>query len=192
MTGVEPFGEHRGRPVGMIGDAQPSGAASWHARLVAEFGGVEEVRGGGSVGSSCLAHPEGPPPPGPLPRSAGEGENSEADGDPRVAENGVALPVGGPTIHRIAVVGAMTDALVRAAAEKGAGLYITGQLRAPARRAIDETGIVAVAIGHERSEEHGLALLAALLAVRFPGLHVDAPGTARQNVRPIPIPPYTR
>jgi putative NIF3 family GTP cyclohydrolase 1 type 2 len=186
MTGVQPFGEHRGRPVGMTGDAPAADAATWHARLVAEFGGVEEVRGGGGASSPALAHAEGPPSSGPLPRFAPEGENPRAEGGFRSAGTDPEVRTG--LIDRIAVVGAMTDALVRAAAEKGAGLYITGQLRAPARRAIDETGILAVAIGHQRSEEHGLTLLAALLARRFPGLHVDAPGKARPNVV-IPIPP---
>lgn len=186
MTGVEPFGEHRGRPVGMIGDAQPADAATWLARLVAEFGGVEEVRGGAAASSSASAHAEGSVSSGPLLRSAGEEESSRADGGFRPA--GVEPDTRAGLIHRVAIVGAMTDALVRAAAEKGAGLYITGQLRAPARRATDETGIVAVAIGYERSEEHGLALLAALLAERFPGLHVDMPGRARPTVA-IPIPP---
>ncbi|HEX8395587.1 MAG TPA: Nif3-like dinuclear metal center hexameric protein [Longimicrobium sp.] len=129
LTGVQPFGEHRGRPVGMIGDASPADAEAWRARLVEEFGGVEEA----------------------------------------------AVPSGASIIHRVALVGAMTDALVRAAAEHGAGLYVTGQMRAPARRAVAESGIAAIAIGHRRSEEHALGLLAALLASRFPGLQTFTP-----------------
>ena len=78
----------------------------------------------------------------------------------------VAPPAGGlgAVITRVAVVGAMTDALVRAAHAAGAGLYATGQWRQPARAAVQETGIGVVAIGHRRSEEWGLQALARLLA----------------------------
>ena len=78
----------------------------------------------------------------------------------------VAPPAAGPgtAITRVAVVGAMTDALVRAAQAAGAGLYATGQWRQPARAAVQETGIGVVAIGHRRSEEWGLQALARLLA----------------------------
>ena len=80
----------------------------------------------------------------------------------------VAPPAGGPgaIIARVAVVGAMTDALVRAAHAAGAGLYATGQWRQPARAAVRETGIGVVAIGHRRSEEWGLRALARLLRAR--------------------------
>lgn len=66
-------------------------------------------------------------------------------------------------MRRIAAVGAMTDALVRAAHAAGAELYLTGQLRAPAARARDETGIAVAAVGHRRSEQWGLRTLARLL-----------------------------
>ena len=80
----------------------------------------------------------------------------------------VAPPAGGPGVinTRVAVVGAMTDALVRAAHAAGAGLYATGQWRQPARAAVRETGIGVVAIGHRRSEEWGLQALARLLTRR--------------------------
>ncbi|GAB3927159.1 Nif3-like dinuclear metal center hexameric protein [Larkinella terrae] len=64
---------------------------------------------------------------------------------------------------RIAVVGAMTDALIREASDRGAGLYITGQYRKGAQRAVDATGLTVIAIGHRRSEEWGLRKLADLL-----------------------------
>lgn len=73
------------------------------------------------------------------------------------------------SIRRIAVVGAMADALVREAAALGADLYLTGQIRQPARPALAETRMAAVAIGHRRIEEYGLRLLADALASAFPG-----------------------
>lgn len=75
-------------------------------------------------------------------------------------------------ISRVAVVGAMTDALVREAASRGATLYVTGQIRAPARVAVVETGLGVVAVGHHRSEIWGLRALAAVLGERWPGLRV--------------------
>lgn len=74
-----------------------------------------------------------------------------------------------PRIRRIAVVGAMTDALVRRAAELGADLYLTGQIRHPARRALADTGMAVIGLGHRRSEEHALRTLAGLLADAYPG-----------------------
>ena len=62
-------------------------------------------------------------------------------------------------VARAAVVGAMTDALVREAHACGVGLYATGQWRQPARAAVRETGIGVVVIGHRRSEEWGLRTL---------------------------------
>ncbi len=73
---------------------------------------------------------------------------------------------------RVAVVGAMTEALVLAAAERGAGLYVTGQLRRPAEAAVLRAGIRVVAVGQARSERWGLRHLGALLAAAFPGLDV--------------------
>lgn len=70
----------------------------------------------------------------------------------------------------VAVVGAMTDALVREAATRGAGLYVTGQLRQPARRAVAETGIAVLAVGHARSEWWGARALAQLLVERWPSI----------------------
>jgi putative NIF3 family GTP cyclohydrolase 1 type 2 len=75
-------------------------------------------------------------------------------------------------IQRMAVVGAMTDALVREAAERGAQLYVTGQYRQPARRAVDETGIGVIAVGHRRSEIWGLQTLAGVIRERWSGFTV--------------------
>jgi len=75
-------------------------------------------------------------------------------------------------VERIAVVRAMNDALVREAAGLGATAYVTGQLRVPAQRALVDTGMCAIAIGHARSERWGLGLLERLLRERWPALHI--------------------
>jgi putative NIF3 family GTP cyclohydrolase 1 type 2 len=72
----------------------------------------------------------------------------------------------------IAVMGALSDALVREAASRGAQLYVTGQLRAVAEAAVAETGITVVAIGHRRSEAWGLRALAGVLRERWASLTV--------------------
>lgn len=69
----------------------------------------------------------------------------------------------GVPVARVAVVGAMTDALVREAHARGVGVYVTGQWRQPARAAVRETGLGVVALGHQRSEQWGLRALARLL-----------------------------
>lgn len=73
---------------------------------------------------------------------------------------------GSEIVTRVAVVGAMTDALARAAHARGAGVYVTGQWRQPARAAVRETGLGVVALGHRRSELWGLSALARLLRAR--------------------------
>lgn len=75
-------------------------------------------------------------------------------------------------VTRVAIVGAMTDALVREAHERGAHVYVTGQLRHPAKAAIAETGLGVVSVGHKRSEEWGLRALAGVLRERFAELEV--------------------
>ncbi|HYO70074.1 MAG TPA: Nif3-like dinuclear metal center hexameric protein [Archangium sp.] len=82
------------------------------------------------------------------------------------------VPGGAERVERIAVVRAMNDALVREAAALGATAYVTGQLRVPARRALADTGMCAIAIGHARSERWGLGLLERLLRERWPALHI--------------------
>jgi putative NIF3 family GTP cyclohydrolase 1 type 2 len=78
-------------------------------------------------------------------------------------------------VSRVAVIGAMTDALVREAAAQGAQVYLTGQLRKPAALAVVETRIGAIAVGHRRSENWGLRALAGLLQERWAGLEVIFP-----------------
>ena len=77
----------------------------------------------------------------------------------------VTPPAGGAgaLITGAACVGAMNDKHVRAAHAAGAGVYVTGQWRQPARAAVRETGIGVVAVGHHRSEVWGLRTLAGLL-----------------------------
>lgn len=79
------------------------------------------------------------------------------------------LPERADAVRRVAVVGAMTDALVRQAAGEGADLYLTGQIRQPGLRAAAETGIGIVAVGHARSEMYGLRLLAGMIERHFAG-----------------------
>ena len=80
------------------------------------------------------------------------------------------------------VAGAMTESLVRAAAEEGASLYVTGQWRAPAANAVAETGIAVQVCGHRRLERWALGALADRLEERHEDLDVlvvpepDAPG----------------
>ncbi len=76
---------------------------------------------------------------------------------------------------RIAVVGAMTDSLVREAAERQVDIYVTGQWRQPGASAVKATGMGVVVVGHRRSEEWGLCMLARLLEERWPDLRVVLP-----------------
>lgn len=75
--------------------------------------------------------------------------------------------------RRVALADAMTDALVRSAAEHGAGLYVTGQWRKPGALAVAETGLAVLAVGHARSERWGLELLARLVREALPDLRVE-------------------
>ena len=85
---------------------------------------------------------------------------------------------GGELIGRVAVVGAMSGALVREARERGVGVYVTGQWRQPARAAVRETGLGVVALGHARSERWGLRALARRL-------REDAGSTGLEVVTPL-------
>lgn len=75
-------------------------------------------------------------------------------------------------LEAVAFVGAMTKALVEAAAERGAGLYVTGQVRKPGLEAAEQRGVRVVAVGQDRAEWWGLRRLGALLQEAFPGLEV--------------------
>jgi len=77
-----------------------------------------------------------------------------------------------PAIGRIAIMGAMNDALIREAARRGADLYLTGAYRKSAQTAVDETGITVIAVGHRRSETWGLRALADVLQERWADLSI--------------------
>lgn len=79
------------------------------------------------------------------------------------------------SIARVAVVGAMTDVLIREAVARGAEVYITGQFRQPAKQAVLEMGIAVIVVGHRRSEVWGLNRLAEVVRDRWPGLQVVLP-----------------
>lgn len=77
-----------------------------------------------------------------------------------------------PMPPNVAVVGAMTEALVRDAVARGAGVYLTGQWRRPAEAAARETGLGVLTVGHARAERWGLRTLAGLLRERWAVLEV--------------------
>ncbi len=87
--------------------------------------------------------------------------------------NGYTSLAGGPeAIVKVAVVGAMTESLIREAAQQNVTVYITGQFREAAAQAVLETGINVIEIGHRRSEEWGLRLLSNILRERWATLDV--------------------
>ena len=79
------------------------------------------------------------------------------------------------SVKKIAVVGAMTDRLVRDAHAAGVDVYVTGQFRHPAARAVEETGLGVVELGHGRSEIWGLSTLAQLLRTHLPATEIVLP-----------------
>ena len=99
-----------------------------------------------------------------------------ADAEARVrAELGGAKAVvgrGPKVVGAVALVGAMTAELVEAAAERGAGLYVTGQIRQPGLAAVEATGVRVVAVGQGRAEAWGLRHLGRLLRERWPEIEV--------------------
>ena len=78
-------------------------------------------------------------------------------------------------VTRVAVVGAMTAELMHEASERGAEVYISGQMRQPAREAMLDTGLGVIIVGHRRSEEWALRLLAHVLRERFHALTTCLP-----------------
>lgn len=86
-------------------------------------------------------------------------------------------------VTRVAVVNAMTRALVHEASERGADVYITGQFRQPGRVGVLETGIGVVIVGHARAEAWGLRALSHVLRERWvrmqSRLYPDAAETGR-------------
>ena len=74
-------------------------------------------------------------------------------------------------LGRVALMNAMRPELLRAAAEDGVSVYITGQMRPGALGAARELGMGVVALGHRRSEQWGLRQLARELEMAFPELN---------------------
>ncbi len=74
-------------------------------------------------------------------------------------------------VTKVAVVGVMTTELMHEASQRGAEVYVTGQMRKPAKEAILDTGLGLVIVGHPRSEQWALSALANVLRERFCGLH---------------------
>ena len=92
----------------------------------------------------------------------------------RQAFGGIAGVWGAPMGETAALAhaAAMTEALVRDAARRGAGLYLTGQLRKPARQAVFDTGVVAIEVGQDRAERWGLRHLGALVQKQWPAVEI--------------------
>lgn len=82
--------------------------------------------------------------------------------------NGFEISAGQLTgnIQRVAVVGAMNEALLDEAVSRGVDLYITGQYRPAAMKTHRSPAVFAT--GHERCEQYGLRTLATLLPARLP------------------------
>ncbi len=78
-------------------------------------------------------------------------------------------------VTKVAVVGSMTVDLMHAASEQGAEVYITGQMRQPAREAILDTGLGVIIVGHRRSEDWALRAFAHVLHERFAALTICLP-----------------
>lgn len=75
-------------------------------------------------------------------------------------------------VTKVAVVGAMTAELMHEASQRGAEVYITGQMRKSAKEAIVDTGLGMVIVGHQRSEQWALSAFANVLCERFCGLKI--------------------
>lgn len=73
---------------------------------------------------------------------------------------------------RVAVVGAMTAALVEDAAARSVRVYVTGEIRKPGVDAARRAGMCVVAVGQARSERWGLRLLGRLVSARWPEVDV--------------------
>ncbi len=77
-------------------------------------------------------------------------------------------------VEAVALAGAMTDALVRDAAARGATVYVTGQLRKPGVAAAEACGVRVLAVGQDRAEAWGLRWLGRLVQQRWPQVEVAA------------------
>ena len=71
------------------------------------------------------------------------------------------------THARVAIVGVINPALIREVHGRGVSLYLTGQYRKETQKAVYETGMAVIAIGHYRAEAWGLRALGTLLHERW-------------------------
>ena len=106
---------------------------------------------------------------------------AEAERRVRSEWGGTEAAVGeGPReVGAVAFVGAMTAGLVEAAAERGVGLYVTGQLRKPGVAAVERHGVRVLAVGQDRSEAWGLRQIGALVRAAFPAVETVEVGLPR-------------
>jgi putative NIF3 family GTP cyclohydrolase 1 type 2 len=70
-------------------------------------------------------------------------------------------------IRKVAIVNAMTPALVQEAANRGVQAYLTGQLREPVRSICKTNQVAAYSVGQRRAELWGLRTLAGLFRERW-------------------------
>jgi putative NIF3 family GTP cyclohydrolase 1 type 2 len=75
-------------------------------------------------------------------------------------------------VERVAIAGASWTKLISEAVERGADMFVTGELRTPGRSAVKETGLMVLALGHHPVEIWGLHALARILGRAFPDLTV--------------------
>lgn len=75
-------------------------------------------------------------------------------------------------VTTVALVGAMTEALVASAHERGVQVYVTGQIRQSGVAAAERLGVRVVAVGQGRGERWGLRHLARLVQERWPEVAV--------------------
>lgn len=79
-------------------------------------------------------------------------------------------------VEAVALMGAMTSELVAQTAERGAAIYVTGQLRPSTFEAVEASGMHVVAVGKARAEAWGLRHLARLIRERWPEVEVVESG----------------
>ena len=174
--GLWPARLSKGLGVVAVHRALDDRASVGHAPALAEALGLRPdpeplTRGGKTVG--LVGHLE----PEPLAAAVGRVE-AELGG----SED--ALGDGPETAGAVALVGAMTDELVREAAARGVGLYVTGQLRKPARAAVADTGVRVLAVGQDRAEAWGLRWLGRLVRAEWPDVEVVESGLPGVSASP--------
>ena len=76
-------------------------------------------------------------------------------------------------VDRVAIAGASWPRLMVEAARRGADIFVTGTLRAPARSVVNEIGLPVLEFGHRPAELWGLQALARVLRGAFPNVSVQ-------------------